>query len=139
MAEEKNFENRIKQILENRGIYPLGLPSQKMYVNPIGYYEKRWGGGAFIKEGLPDLHIVVNGVNVEVELKSMKGKPSMMQVKKLKQIDESGSYAILLYPDHETLFKNFIDCLIHWDNENILFNYDFLKNRLKEWVVKYGL
>ena len=61
MAEEKNFENRLKSWLESEGVYALGTPRDKMPVPPCGYYEKRWGGGRYVKSGLPDMRIVVNG------------------------------------------------------------------------------
>ena len=46
------------------------------------YYEHRSGSGGFsYKKGVPDLWITVNGIHVEVELKSSKGKLSTMQEK----------------------------------------------------------
>ena len=34
MAQEKNFENRLKKWLEKQGIYPLGAPEQDITVKP---------------------------------------------------------------------------------------------------------
>ena len=68
MTPEKTFENRVKRWLTGAGIYALGTPKDKMTVPPIGYFEKRWGGG-YSQSGLPDLHIVVQGSNLDVELK----------------------------------------------------------------------
>lgn len=83
---EKNFENRVKRILETYKIYPLGGE----YKSDIeGYYEKRWGGGYFTKKGLPDLHITYRGVSVEVELKSDVGRPSELQKRTLEQINRA--------------------------------------------------
>lgn len=59
MAAEKQFENRVKRYLETLGIYPLGCAHDKMTVPPVGYYEKRWGGG-YSKAGLPDMNQVIN-------------------------------------------------------------------------------
>lgn len=95
---EKLFENRVKKWLESEGIYPLGTPQQKMTAKPCGYWEKRWGGGTFTKAGLPDLHIVVCGKSIDVELKGPKGKPSDLQMFTINQINRSGGLAILLYP-----------------------------------------
>lgn len=72
MAAEKNFENRVKRWLEGIGVYPLGTARDKMPLPPIGYYEKRWGGG-LSKSGLPDLHLVIKGVSLDVELKARMG------------------------------------------------------------------
>ena len=56
MAGEKNFENRLKKWLEDEGIYPLGEPVNRMSAPPCGYWEKRWGGGRYVKSGLQFLH-----------------------------------------------------------------------------------
>lgn len=96
MAAEKNFENKVKQWLESIGVYPLGTGKDKMNISPCGYYEKRWGGG-YSKAGLPDLHIVVNGINLDAELKASNGRPSELQKQKVVQINQSGSIAIILY------------------------------------------
>ena len=67
MAGEKNFETHLKKWLESEGIYPLGEPVDRMGTPPCGYWEKRWGGGRYVKSGLPDMRIVVNGIALEVE------------------------------------------------------------------------
>lgn len=104
MAAEKNFENQLKDWLQSIGIYPLGCSVMDMKVPPVGYYEKRWGGG-YQKAGLPDMHIVAAGINVDVELKAPKGKPSELQIHDLKQINGCGSIGVLLYPDGFEEFK----------------------------------
>ena len=104
MAEEKLFENRVKRWLESLGVYPLGTARDKMPVPPVGYYEKRWGGG-FSKSGLPDLHLVVNGISLDVELKAPNGRPSDLQKQKIRQINDSGSLAMVLYPRGFEQFK----------------------------------
>ncbi len=110
MAQEKQFEGKMKRFLELKGIYPLGTEKQKV-IDPIGYYTKRWGGGIYVKSGLPDYQIVVNGVCLEVETKAQNGKPSALQIQKLKQIDDAGGFGILLYPDEFEIFKDLIECL----------------------------
>lgn len=104
MAEEKLFENRVKRWLESLGVYSLGTARDKMPVPPVGYYEKRWGGG-FSKSGLPDLHLVVNGISLDVELKAPNGRPSDLQKQKIRQINDSGSLAMVLYPRGFEQFK----------------------------------
>lgn len=108
MAAEKNFENRVKKWLESIGVYPLGTPTNKMTVDPIGYYEKRWGGGMFTKSGLPDMHAVIKGKSYEIELKSDTGKPSELQLVVLKQIRTSGGFGIVLRPANFEIFKKII-------------------------------
>lgn len=123
MAAEKNFENRVKNYLQGLGIYPLGTGKDKMTVPPIGYYEKRWGGG-YSKAGLPDMHIVVNGINIDVELKASNGRPSELQKHNIRQINESGSIALLLYPEgfdyFKEIIKGVIECSIHIQGWNAL-------------------
>ena len=107
MAAEKNFEVKVKKWLESIGIYPLGTAKQKMKVTPCGYYEKRWGGG-YSKSGLPDLHIVVNAINIDVELKAPNGRASDLQKHNITQINDAGSLAIILYPDNFSNFQELV-------------------------------
>ena len=108
MAAEKNFEGRVKKWLESKGVYALGTPKQKMTVSPCGYYEKRWGGG-YSKKGLPDMHIVVNAISLDVELKASNGKPSELQKHNVKQINNSESVAMILYPEGFEQFKLIVE------------------------------
>ena len=108
MAGEKNFENKLKDWLESEGIYPLGTPKQDMKVEPCGYWEKRWGGGKYIKSGMPDMHIVVNGISIEAELKAPNGRPSELQIQKLNQIDDAGCIALVLFPKDFEKFKKLV-------------------------------
>lgn len=108
MAGEKNFENRLKKWLESEGIYPLGEPVDKITVPPCGYYEKRWGGGRYQKSGLPDMRITVNGVALEVELKGPNGTPSKLQKHNIKQINNSGGFGFVLYPEGFSEFQEIV-------------------------------
>ena len=108
MAAEKQFEEKLKQWLESEGIYALGTPVQDMRKPPCGYWEKRWGGGKYIKSGMPDMHIVVNGISLEVELKAPNGRPSELQIQKLNQIDAAGCIAMVLYPTDFGRFQKLI-------------------------------
>ena len=54
------------------------------------------------------MHIVVNGVSVEAELKGPGGRPSELQVQKINQIDASGCIGLVLYPKHFENFKRMI-------------------------------
>ncbi len=123
MAGEKNFENRLKKYLQGIGVYPLGTAKDRMAVTPIGYYEKRWGGG-YSKSGLPDMHLVVNGISIDVELKGPGGKPSELQKHNIRQINEGGSIALLLYPEgfetFKELMKGVIECRAHTQELNAL-------------------
>lgn len=132
MGSEKQFENRIKDFLKEQGCYPLGEKKQNMKVPPCGYWVKRWGGGRFTKSGLPDMQIMFNGLSIDCEIKADDGKPSALQLHNLRQIDDAGGFAILLYPDQFEVFKNFIRCLKARDYYNIMYNYHILKGRWSE-------
>ena len=84
-----------------------------MNVPPIGYYEKRWGGG-YSGSGKPDLHMVICGINLDVELKAKSGRPTELQKTIIRQINDCGSIGLILYPDgfqeFKTLIKGVIDC-----------------------------
>ena len=109
MPAEKLFENKIKRYLISKGIYSLGTPKDKMPLKPTGYYEKRWGGGTYTKSGLPDLHIVVKGHSIDVEVKAPTGKPSELQLFMIDQINSSGGLALLLYPKDFEKFTQIIE------------------------------
>lgn len=108
MAAEKQFEEKLKAWLESEGIYALGTPVQDMTTPPCGYWEKRWGGGKYIKAGMPDMHIVVNGASLEVELKAPNGRPSELQIQKLNQIDDAGCIGVVLFPKDFPKFQKLI-------------------------------
>lgn len=123
MAAEKNFENQVKNWLKSIGVYSLGYAKDKMTVPPVGYYEKRWGGG-YSKSGLPDMHIVVNAVSVDVELKATNGRPSELQKHNIRQINNAGSIAMILYPEgfeqFKTIMEGVIKCKVPIQQLNVL-------------------
>ena len=95
MAEEKNFENKVKRWLKSKGIYHF-----KYFAN------------AFTPVGIPDLIACVNGRFVGIELKKQKGKTTPLQDYNLEQIKKSGGIAIVLRPsDFEKFKKNIEDLL----------------------------
>ena len=104
MPAEKIFENKVKRYLESIGCYNFGTPNH-LLKNPIGYYEKRWGGGQFSKTGLPDMHVVLHGVSIEIELKAPNGKPSAMQLKNLSMIKDCGCHGFILVENPATVNK----------------------------------
>lgn len=108
MGTEKIFENEVKRYLESVGVYSLGTPRDKMPVEPVGYYEKRWGG-MMTKSGLPDLHICIHGHSIEVELKAAHGRLSAMQKFMMHQINMSGGKALVLYPKDFDKFKTLVE------------------------------
>lgn len=92
MAEEKDFENKVKDFLKNE--------CQAFFV-------KYWGGGRFTKSGIPDLLVCINGYFMGVELKASDGKPSKLQCKKLIQIVRADGMGLCLYPKDFEAFKEF--------------------------------
>ncbi|MCQ2308089.1 MAG: VRR-NUC domain-containing protein [Bacteroidales bacterium] len=111
MAAEKQFENKVKKFLKDRGCYQI----------------KYWGGGTFTKSGVPDILCCCNGVFLGIELKGPTGKPSEIQLHHLRKIEDAGGFAVLLYPKHFELFKNMVDCFVAEDYENAIHNYELLK------------
>lgn len=127
MAAEKSFEEKLKKWLESEGIYALGTPEQDMTAEPCGYWEKRWGGGKYTKSGMPDMHIVVNGISIEAELKAPHGRPSELQIQKLNQIDKAGCVGLVLYPKD---FENFKRLVLYLKHRHIVH---------LDWVIYAGL
>lgn len=117
MAEEKQFENRIKQHLRQQD----------------AWFVKYWGGIAangkkYTKDGVPDILACVKGRFLGIEVKASNGHPSDLQLYNLKKIDAAGGFAFLLYPKDFGYFKSFISCLMTSD-PNMYIYYDKLKGR----------
>lgn len=120
MAAEKNFENKVKKFLKDRHCWVL----------------KYWGGAAYTKSGIPDLLVSCSGCFMGIELKAQNGRPSPLQIVNLREIDQSGGYAILLYPDDYELFQNFVQYIQAGDQENAERNYMLLKLRWRQFERK---
>lgn len=110
MAQEKQFENKVKGFLKEQGCWNL----------------KTWSNGVQ-RSGVPDLLVCCNGRFVGVELKAQNGKPSALQIWNLRKIEESGGYGILLYPCDFELFKGFINSLSSGFEKNAAYFYKELK------------
>lgn len=95
MAQEKNFENKIKAYLESKGCWYV-----KFFAN------------SYTKSGVPDILACVNGYFVGIEVKAQNGKPSELQVYNQRKIREAGGISIIVYPDQWEDFKLLIDDLI---------------------------
>lgn len=94
MAEEKRFENKVKEYLKSKGCWFV-----KFFANN------------FTKAGVPDLIVCVNGHFLAVEVKSSKGKPSALQLCNIEEIRKAGGTAIVLYPDQFDDFKEIVEKL----------------------------
>ena len=81
MAEEKNFENKIKKILKERGAWFL-----KTFSNGIQ------------RAGVPDLLVCYKGQFIGIEVKAEKGVISPLQIRELNQIREAGGYGLVVRP-----------------------------------------
>lgn len=112
MAQEKNFENRVKRWLQSEGIYPANFPIDRQTVPPCGWYLKMWGGGQFQKSGVPDLLICANGIFISCELKAPSGVPSELQKKNTIMINRGGGIGVILWPDGFDQFKNIVEGVI---------------------------
>ena len=93
MASEKNFENRVKKYLNEKGAYVI----------------KYWGGGNFTRSGVPDLLVCYQGRFLGLEIKAENGKPSELQLHHLEQIRKAGGHAFILRPSGFTDFKEWLE------------------------------
>lgn len=100
MGAEKTYENKIKSYLESIWCYNFGTPNDKMTNKINGYWEKRWGGGQFAKSGLPDMHVVLHGESIELEIKAPTGKPTELQLKNLDLVVRGGCYGFITVENH---------------------------------------
>lgn len=91
---EKTFENKVKEALKYYECYF------------VKYY-----GCAFSEAGTPDLLCCIGGRFVGIEVKSEKGKPSELQLLKLKRIRDAGGIGIVLSPRKWEDFEEMISLL----------------------------
>ena len=106
IAQEKNFENKIKKYLKDNGCW---------YVK---YFANR-----MTKSGIPDILACVNSYFVAIEVKASNGKPSELQIYHRDEIRKAGGISIILYPEQFDDFKLLIDDLINRP-KNVDWNYD---------------
>lgn len=94
MAAEKTFENKVKKYIEDHGGWQV-----KFFANRM------------TKTGIPDILACINGYFVAIEVKAEHGRPSELQKHHVKKINESGGYAIILYPQDYIFFQDLINSL----------------------------
>lgn len=114
MAQEKNFENKIKAELKNRG----------------AWFVKYWGGGEFTKAGVPDILCCYKGRFIGIEVKASKGKLSELQRYNLKKIDEADGVALCLFPQDFEEFKVLLNLI---DKGNFLFESAYADMKERWW------
>lgn len=106
MAEEKQFEGRIKNYLNSKGCYFV-----KFFANRN------------TRSGVPDILACVNGYFVGIEVKASHGRASELQLWNREKIRQAGGIAIILYPHQFEDFKMLIDDLLNrsehldWDEQ----------------------
>lgn len=86
---EKEFENKVKKYLDTL---------------PKCWYFKFWAG-PYSRSGIPDIIALISGKFVAIELKAPKGKPSELQKRNIRLINEAGGWGLILYPSQFEEFK----------------------------------
>lgn len=81
---EKQFEKKVKEFLKKNKCW----------------FVKYWNGGAYTKNGTPDILACINGFFVGLELKVKKNRPSDIQKYQIKEIKEAGGIAMSLRPEN---------------------------------------
>lgn len=95
MAQEKLFENKIKG-----------------YIRSVGGYCVKYFGCNYSTSGTPDILACVNGYFIAIEVKGPDGKPSELQLAKIRQIREAGGFAYVVYPSGWFKLKDIINGLL---------------------------
>lgn len=96
MAAEKQFEEKVKRLLNDRG----------------AWFIKYWAGAQFTRSGVPDILACVNGYFIGIEVKAQNGRASELQLYHVRKIREAGGFAFVLYPSAYEAFTNFIDGIL---------------------------
>lgn len=92
MAEEKNFETRVRN-----------------YLSSIGGWSVKFFANSYTTRGIPDLLCCVNGKFLAIEVKATNGRASKLQEITIEQIKNAGGYGIILYPQNFEDFKRWIE------------------------------
>lgn len=95
MAQEKQFENKIKAWLKDHDCYHV-----KFFANRM------------TKVGVPDILASVNGYFVAIEVKAQNGKPSDLQFYNIRKIRESGGFAYIVYPSGWNQLQEILEGLL---------------------------
>jgi Holliday junction resolvase len=95
MPQEKQFENKIKKYLKERGCYCV-----------------KYFGCNYSTSGTPDILACVNGYFLAIEVKAQTGKPSELQLVKIADIRKAGGFAFVAYPSGWNRLKDIIDGLL---------------------------
>lgn len=95
MASEKQFENKIKRYLKERGCYRV-----------------KYHGNYFSESGTPDILACVNGYFLAIEVKAQDGHPSELQLVKIADIRKAGGFGYVAYPSGWNRLKDIIDGLL---------------------------
>ena len=95
MAQEKQFENKIKRYIKERG------------GNCVKYF-----GCSYSESGTPDILACINGYFIAIEVKAQNGKPSELQLVKIAEIRRAGGLGFIAYPSGWEKLKDIIDGLL---------------------------
>lgn len=96
MAQEKQFENKIKKYLNDNNIWHV-----KYFAN------------GFTKSGIPDILACCNGYFLAIEVKAENGRPSELQLHHIEKIKQSGGRAVIVKPSQFEELKELIQELIN--------------------------
>lgn len=88
---------KVRRWLESKGIYNIGTPKQRKRVPQIGIYMKNFGC-QFTVNGTPDYVLDIKGRAIWLEFKATKGRPSIVQIKIVENINSWGGMARIIYP-----------------------------------------
>jgi Holliday junction resolvase len=102
MAQEKNFENKIKKFLDENNCW----------------YVKYFANG-YTKRGVPDLLCCVNGYFLAIEVKAENGKPSELQKWNVSKIRHCGGLSFILYPSQFENFKELVKTMKSFEPKKI--------------------
>ena len=95
MGAEKNFENRIKKFLKEKGVY----------------YFKTFGN-AYQRSGLADIICCVNGKFLAIEVKAENGRPSELQLYEKRQVENANGISIITKPSQFEELKKIVEDLL---------------------------
>jgi penicillin-binding protein-related factor A (putative recombinase) len=105
---EVKVKKKIKQLLLNAGAY---------YAMPIG--------SGYGNAGVPDFVVCFKGKFIAIEAKANKGKPTLLQLKNLKEIHKTGGLSLII---NELNIDYLVQCLNNIESAESNFHYFYDTN-----------
>lgn len=118
-TKESKLEEQVEKFMNDKGIWQLARYQAQSNQN-----------------GLPDRLYLYKGFLLGLELKADGGKPTKLQLKKLKAINDNGGIGLIV-KDVE-IVVHLIELIDFYENEDREIDHYYILKHIKEWMEENG-